>query len=90
MSNYVLPTRKLNRATGLREDWFKCFYCRKDYKEEAKAKKCVVNHDLVLVPIASNDLGRLNQFFYLKDDNLLTEPLVNTVKRFVRQIARNQ
>lgn len=85
---FVIPVTKKTRnpkTLEVKETLnYKCLYCSKEYLEEDRARKCVEEHDLVLVPISRNDLGRLNQFFYLKEDKLLTESLVRIVQKYAR------
>lgn len=87
--SFVIPVEKTktNNQTLSREKvlWYKCLYCSREYPKEEDAGKCVDTHELVLVPIARNDLGRLNQFLYLKEDKLLTESLVRTIQKYSRK-----
>lgn len=62
---------------------YECSYCHKEYSHPQKADACRENHDLVYVPISKGDLNRLVQFLYLKDDDLLTNSLVDTLRNYV-------
>ncbi len=88
MSNFVLKKTRRNLKTEKDETIFFCFDCEKERLKEEDAERCIKENELVLVPIARNDLGRLQQFFYLKEDKLLTEPLINIIKRYARSAAR--
>jgi hypothetical protein len=87
---FVIPVSrtKINKKTleKKKQTWFKCLYCSREYLDEKKAKECLDKHDLILVPIAKNDLGRLNQFLYLKQDELLTESLVRILQKYARKV----
>ena len=88
--DFIIPVikRKRNKHTLEMQDktLYRCLYCRTEYDTLEKARSCIDKHDLVLVPIARNDLGRLNQFLYLKEDKLLTESLVRILQRYARKI----
>ncbi len=88
MSNFVLEKIKRNLNTGKDEKIFFCFYCERERLKKEDAEQCVKSHELILVPIARNDLSRLQQFFYLKEEKLLTKSLINTVSRYARAAAR--
>ena len=60
---------------------YKCFYCNKLYIDPTKADQCRdENHDLVYVPISRSDLELLINFIYTKDDSLLTESMIRSLK----------
>ena len=82
MSNFVVQ-----KMVGKTEKFF-CFYCKKDFLKKINAEKCVKEHELILVPIAKEDLGRLNQFLYSKEDKLLTQSLVEILRKYAREAAR--
>lgn len=63
-----------------------CSYCRKDYINPAQADVCRESHDLVYVPMSRSDLNRMIQFIHLKNDELLTDSLVNTLRRYLGRI----
>lgn len=88
--DFIIPIkkRKYNQKTleTKTENWFKCLYCEREYKKESEARRCLDEHNLRLIPIAQNDLGRLNQFIYLKEDDLLTESLVRIIQKYARKI----
>ena len=77
-----------NLKTGKDERFFLCLYCEKERLKKKDAEQCVKDHELILVPIARNDLGRLQQFFYLKEEKLLSKSLINTVSKYAREAAR--
>lgn len=88
MSNFIVQKTRRNLKTRKDEKFFLCLYCEKERLKKEDAESCVESHELILVPIARNDLSRLQQFFYLKDDKLLTKSLINTVSKYIRAAAR--
>lgn len=88
MTSWVVKVIQPNNK-GEKETRFKCIYCDILYSDEAKAHTCVKNHELIYLPISKNDLSRLNQFFFIGDNELLTESLVRIVQKYVKQQVRN-
>lgn len=64
----------------------KCSICGTEYQHEKDAKYCEQAHDTVYVPLRRDDLFRLIQFLYTKDENLLTESLVKTLRKYATYI----
>jgi len=58
-----------------------CSYCYKPYTDPTKADSCRDNHDLIYVQISREDLARLMQFILTKDEEVLTESLVRSLKK---------
>lgn len=63
-----------------------CSVCGESYNRELYALSCEKGHDIVYVPIKREDLFRLIQFIYVKDDSLLTESLVKTLQKYRSQL----
>ena len=88
--SFIIPVNRIktNKKTFERTKTVKymCLYCSREYDSEEKAFECIQKHELVLVPIAKKDLGRLNQFLYLKEDKLLTESLIRIIQKYTRQL----
>jgi hypothetical protein len=61
---------------------WECKYCHKIYKLELIALGCENSHGIVYVPIRKEDLQRLIQFIYTKDERLLTETLMETLMAY--------
>jgi hypothetical protein len=61
---------------------YRCTYCSKEYDNSAKADSCLEEHHLILVPISREDIKRLVQFIYLKDERILTPTLTHTLMKF--------
>jgi hypothetical protein len=64
-----------------------CSYCNKVYTHPTQADNCRDSHELIYVPITREDLNRLIQFIYLKQDELLTESLINSLTRFQPKVG---
>lgn len=61
---------------------WKCLYCEKLYEEEENAYNCSRKHEIVLVPLAKEDLHRLLQFIYFKQDAVLNETIFRILKQY--------
>ena len=60
---------------------YKCSFCNKVYDDPERADWCRdTNHDLVYVQILREDVNRLIEFIYLKNDKLITETMVKSLK----------
>jgi len=88
MPSWVITILQKN-SNGEEETKYKCIYCDKLFSDELKAQSCVKNHDLIYLPISKNDLNRLNQFFFLGDNKLLTESLIRIVQKYAKQAVRS-
>ncbi|KKN18891.1 hypothetical protein LCGC14_0951110 [marine sediment metagenome] len=71
-------------AIKLPDGRYKCSFCLKIYKKPLLADKCREGHDIVYIQLLRSDLNRLLQFIYLKDDELLTETLMTTLRKYKR------
>jgi len=60
-------------------NFWECKYCHKDYKLELMALGCEQSHEIIYLPIRKDDLQRLIQFIYMKDERLLTPTLLETL-----------
>jgi hypothetical protein len=60
-----------------------CGYCGKAYTDQVKADNCRDSHELIYIPLTKTDLNRLLQFLYTKNEELLTESLVNTLQTYL-------
>lgn len=59
-----------------------CSICLKEYKTIEAAFACKIGHELIYVPLTKEDLGRLIQFLYTKNEEILTESLVKTLQKY--------
>lgn len=58
---------------------YACSYCGKEFNCYQEADACRDNHDLIYLALTKEDISRVLQFFYTKDEELLSEELI---KRF--------
>ena len=64
------------------DGWY-CKHCNSGpYNNQLLALSCEQAHDIIYVPFKIEDLQRLIQFINTKDDRLLTESLVKTLKKY--------
>jgi len=61
-----------------------CGYCRKFFTNPVDAEACKEHHNLVYVALSMEDLNRLVNFIYTKEEALLTETLINNLQRYLR------
>jgi len=67
---------------------YKCSICGKVYshRDNASAKRmareCEEHHDIVYVPLLRSDVQRLLSFLVTKEDALLTETMVRTLRAY--------
>jgi len=61
---------------------YQCSICGTLYERDTYALSCEQSHDIVYVPLKSDDLYRLIQFLYTKEDSLLSKSLVETLMRY--------
>ena len=64
------------------EDGYACSVCGKLYPDPTKADSCRDSHEIVYIPLRRSDLNRLLNFIYLRDESLLTESLVETLRKY--------
>lgn len=71
------------------KDKWACSYCGKQFKRSMDADLCRDNHDLVYVMLSKNDLNRLVQFIFLRDEELLTPTLVKSLRFYLKGNDKN-
>ena len=59
---------------------YECSYCHKVYVDPFKANDCRNSHGLVYLRISRYDLDRLLKFIYFKDDKLITDTMIESLK----------
>lgn len=69
------------------ENWL-CSYCKKSYSRQEEADRCRESHDLVYVALPIEDLNRLIQFLFTREEKLLKESIVNSLQNSLRN-SRN-
>lgn len=67
-----------------------CKYCDDDFPNELGAQGCENNHEIIYIPFYKEDLQRLLQFMFTKDDNLLTERLVKLLQHYTTHMKGSQ
>jgi hypothetical protein len=65
-------------------DGYLCGYCGKKYVDASKADSCRDSHELIYVPLTHKDLNSLLHFIQTKDEEFLTESLMNTLQTYLR------
>jgi hypothetical protein len=70
-------------------EW-KCKHCHKPHHNELSAKGCELSHEVVLIEVYREDLQRLMQFLYTKDEQLLTDRLIKTLRKYTTQMKGRQ
>ena len=61
---------------------YKCEVCLKEYPSQERADRCKDSHEIVYIKMSRSDLNRLLNFIYLRDESLLTESLVRTLRKY--------
>lgn len=67
-----------------RGKFYLCGYCKQPYSDPFRADKCRDGHELIYVPLSKTDLNRLINFIYLKQDQLLTKSLIDTLTSYMK------
>lgn len=63
---------------------YKCGYCGKLFITSPEADKCKDSHQLVYVALSKDDLNKLVNFIYLKEEKLLTDTLVTNLQKYLK------
>ena len=64
--------------------YYYCSYCNTEYSDPVRADSCREKHDLIYVALSRDDLNRLINFIHLGHDELLTESMVNSLRKYLR------
>jgi hypothetical protein len=72
-------------ALKVRPGVWSCAECGKLYPDSAKADACRSSHSLIYVGFTKEDLNRLLNFIYLKEEALITEDLVKKISSALRR-----
>ena len=65
---------------------YKCFFCKKEYDKEQKADECVVNHNLIYLPMTHDEMNQLVMYIYdLRDPPM---QLIWRIKEIQRREGR--
>ena len=66
---------------------YRCSYCGKVFAKDQAADDCRKSHNLVYLALTPDDLNRLYNFLFRKDNDLLTESLINQITKLVKKQA---
>jgi len=74
-------------ANNLGKGKWQCGYCDKIYVNMVEAEACRTSHELIYVPFTKTELGRLVQYLFIPEEGLLTEALVNKLRKYSTKIV---
>ena len=63
---------------------YTCEICNIIYSREELASACELSHEIVYVPFNREDLFKLIQFIMTKDESLIKESLIKTLRNYYR------
>ena len=64
------------------EGGYQCSICSMLHDRDVYAVACEKSHEIIYVPINREDLFKLIQFLYTRDDSLLSESLIKTLQKY--------
>jgi hypothetical protein len=67
-----------------RDGKYLCGYCYKPYAKIDQAETCKESHNLIYLAISQEDLNRLVNFIYTKEESLLGETLVDRLQSYLK------
>ena len=70
------------------KDKYKCMVCDKLFERDTEALHCEQEHDTILVPFVREDLYKLLQFLLVRDEELLSESLIRTLRKYSRGVYK--
>lgn len=79
-----MSIRRGKVAIKLPNGKYMCSYCEKIHNDPTSADSCRDSHNLIYVALSKEDLNRLINFIYIKDDTLLTKSLVKSLTHFLK------
>jgi len=68
---------------------WKCSICGIEYNMQGEALSCEQDHDIIYVAFRREDLFKLIQFLYVRDDSLLQGTLIETLMKYRNQLKGN-
>jgi hypothetical protein len=77
-------------AEKIADGLWKCTYCEREFNNSAKADACFEDHNLILLPIAKEDIKRLITFIYVGDPEILPQRLIKTLMKFNSLTSKNE
>jgi hypothetical protein len=63
---------------------YRCGYCNKLFADPIECDNHKETHQLIYVALSKQDLNRLVQFIYTQEQGLLTETLVENLKKYLK------
>jgi len=75
---------------GKDKDKYSCSYCGKVFGNFFLADECRDNHNIIYLPLSSQDIGKLHQYIYTHDDRLLSETLIKQIKHYVKVASKKE
>lgn len=63
---------------------YSCMYCGREYPDPFKADACRDSHELLYIAMTKEDLNRIINFIYSKEDSLITEALLTNLRRYIK------
>lgn len=51
-------------AIKVKEGKYKCFFCGEEYNTDIEADKCVLEHNLIYVPMTEQELNQFIMYIY--------------------------
>lgn len=90
MTKAFLQEKEIKNRKGEKEKQYTCLYCNTPYSEKKKAEKCIKDHDIIYFPISRDDLNRLNNFIFTREDKLLSSSLIETIRKYARNLTRSR
>lgn len=77
------------RIIEKRKNTYYCTYCGFGNTEQSVILDHIEKHELVLIPIAKQEMNLLNQFFFSGDRSLIPTNFVRVLQRYIRESVRN-
>jgi len=72
-------------AIKVKDGVFKCFYCNEEYKTEREADECVLKHNLIYVPMTSEEINHLIRYIYEQQSPPIA--LIGRLKKIMKSKA---
>ena len=66
------------------KEGYECGYCKKFFSDPVECDSHKETHKLIYLALSQEDLNRLIQFIYSKDDRVLGDSIVNRLQSYLR------
>lgn len=77
-------------AIKVRPGNWACGVCKKVYPDPIQADLCRDSHGVIYVPFTKEELNRLINFIYTKEEALLTPALVDKLSKYLRSSSEGR